>query len=76
MISSLSLKHGTWRFEYDRALLAQFKTTPELRQMMIDAQKSEVKLEQSVQLVRNGEKIDYSIEDDGILLNKNRLCVL
>ena len=42
---------------------------------MIDAQKSDVKLQQNVQLVRNGEKIDYSIEDDEILLYKNRLCV-
>ena len=33
----LSLKHGTWRFKYDGALLAQLKNTPELRQMMIDA---------------------------------------
>ena len=74
-IFGLSLKHGTWRFKYDGALLAQLKTTPELRQMMIDAQKSDVKLQQSVQLVRNGEKIDYSIEDDGNLLYKNRLCV-
>ena len=36
MISGLSLKHGTWKFEYDGALLGQLKTTPELRQMMID----------------------------------------
>ena len=74
-IFGLFLKHGTWRFKYNGALLAQLKTTPELRQMMIDAQKSDVKLQQSVQLVRNGEKIDYSIEDDGNLLYKNRLCV-
>ena len=38
----------TWRFESDGALLAQLKTTPELRQMMIDAQESDVKLQQSV----------------------------
>ena len=74
-ISGLSLKHGTWRFESNGALLAQLKTKPKLRQMMINAQKSDVKLQQSVQLVRNGEKIDHSIEDDGSLLYKNRLCV-
>ena len=74
-ISGLSLKHGTWRFEYDGALLAQLKTTPELRQMMIDAKESDVKLQQSVQLVKNREKTDYSIEDDGSLLYKNGLCV-
>ena len=42
---------------------------------MIDAHKSNVKLQQSVQLVRNGEKTDYFMEDDGSLLYKNRLCV-
>ena len=73
-IFGLSLKHDTWRFEYDGALLAQLKTTPELRQLMIDAQKSDVNLQQSVQLVKNGENIDYYIEDYGSLLYKNRLC--
>ena len=73
-IYGLSLKQGTWRFEPDGALLAQLKTTPKLRQRMIDAHKSDVKLQQSVQLVKNGEKTDYSIEDDGSLLHKNRLC--
>ena len=42
---------------------------------MIDAQKSDVKLQQSVQLVGNGEKTNYSIEYYGSLLYKNRLCV-
>ena len=43
-ISGLSMKHGIWIFESDGALLAQLKTTLELRQMMIDAEKSDVKL--------------------------------
>ena len=30
--------------------------------MMIDAQKNDVKLQQRVQLVRNGDKIDYSYD--------------
>ena len=41
----------------------------------IDAQKSDVKLQQSVQFVKNGENIDYFIEDEGSLLYKNRLCI-
>ena len=49
----LSLQHGTWRIAYDGALLAQLKAMPELRQMMISAQKNDVKLQQMVQLVRN-----------------------
>ena len=43
--------------------------------MMIDAQKNDVKLQQNVQLVRNGDKTYYSIKGDGGLYNKNRLCV-
>ena len=37
MISRLSLKEYTWRFEFDGALLAQLRAILELRQMMIDA---------------------------------------
>ena len=75
MIYGLSLKHCTWRFEYDGALLAQLKATLELRQMMIDAQKSDVKLQLSIHLVRNGDKTDYSIDEHRGLLYNNRLCV-
>ena len=32
---------------------------------MIDAQKNDVKLQQRLQLVRNGDKSDYYIEEDG-----------
>ena len=42
---------------------------------MIDAQKNDVKLQQMVQLVKNGEKTDYSIEKDGGFYYKSRLCV-
>ena len=57
----LSLKHGTWRIAYDGALLAQLRAMPELRKMMIDAQKNDIKLQQRLQLVRNGDKSNYSI---------------
>ena len=40
----LSLKHGTWRITSDGALLAQLKVMLELRQLMIGAQKNDVKL--------------------------------
>ena len=43
--------------------------------MMIEAQKNDVKLQQSVQLVRNGDLTDYSIEEDGGLYYKTRLYV-
>ena len=44
MISCLSLKEYAWKLESNRALLAQLKAIPELRQMIIDAQKDDVKL--------------------------------
>ena len=44
-ISVLSLKHSTWRIASNRALLAQLKAMPDLKQMMIDAQKKNVKLQ-------------------------------
>ena len=44
--------------------------------MMIDAQKDDVKLQQIVQLVSNGDKTNYSIKDDEGLYYKSRLCVL
>ena len=75
IISGLSLKECTWRFESDGALLAQLRVMSELKQMMIEAQKNDIKLQQSVQLVRNGDSTDYSIEEDGGLYYKTRLCV-
>ena len=42
---------------------------------MIDAYKNDVKLQKRLQLVRNGDKTDYSIEEDGGLFYKNKLCV-
>ena len=71
----LSLKHCIWRFSFDGALLAQTKGMPDLKQMMINAQKNDVKLQQRVQLVENGDKTDYSIKGDGGLYYKNRLYV-
>ena len=49
---------------------------PNLKQMVIDAQKNDVKLQKMVQLVENGDKTDYSIKGDGVLYYKNQLCVL
>ena len=72
----LSLKHCTWRFTSNEALLAQLKFMMDLKKMMIDSYKNDVKLQQRLQLVRNGDKFDYSIEEDGGLFYKNRLCVL
>ena len=48
---------------------------PELRQMMIGAIKNDVKLQQMVQLVRNGNETNYYIKEYGGLFYKNKLCV-
>ena len=75
MISALSLNHCDWRFEYDGALLAQLRVIPDLKMMIRDAQKNDVKLQEVVQLVRNGDKIDYFIDENEGLFYKSRLCV-
>ena len=62
-ISGLSLKHCTWRFDSDGALLAQLRAMPDLKHMIIDAQKDDIKLQVRVELVRNGDRTDYSIEE-------------
>ena len=71
----LSLKYCTWRFIVDKALLAQLRVMLELQQMLIDTQKDDVKLQERVQLVSNGDKTDYYINDDGGLNYKSILCV-
>ena len=71
----LSLKHCIWRLASDGALLAQLRAIPNLRLMMIDAHKNDVKLQKRVQLIKNGDKINCSIKEDGGFYYKNRLCV-
>ena len=44
----LSLKHCAWRFTYNGALLAQLRIMPDLKHMIIDTQKNDVKLQQRV----------------------------
>ena len=44
MISALSLNHCDWRFESDGALLAQQAVIPDLKILIRDAQKNDVKL--------------------------------
>ena len=44
-VFSLPLNHCIWRFSYDGALLAHLRAMPDLRQMMIDAQKNDAKLQ-------------------------------
>ena len=75
MIYALSLNRCDWRFEYDGALLVQLRVIPYLKMMIRDAQKNDVKLQEVVQLVKNGDKADYFIDENGGLFYKSRLCV-
>ena len=44
MIYALSLKDYDWIFDYDGALLAQLRVIPNLKQMIVNAQKNDTKL--------------------------------
>ena len=56
--------------------MAQLRVIPDLKQMIVDAQKNDTKLQEMVQLVSTGDKTDYAIDESGGLLYKSRLCVL
>ena len=43
--------------------------------MIVNAQKDDTKLQEIVQLVSTGDKINYAIDESGSLLYKSRLCV-
>ena len=63
MISTLSLKDCDWKFDSDGALLAQLRVILDLKQMIINAQKDDTKLQEIVQLVNTGDKTDYAINE-------------
>ena len=75
MIFALTLKDYDWRFNSDGALLAQLRVILDLKQMIVNAQKDDTKLQEIVQLVSAGNKTDYVINESGGLLYKSRLCV-
>ena len=43
--------------------------------MMISAQKNDVELQKKVQMVREGDKTNFSVKEAGSLYFQNRLCV-
>ena len=75
MIFALTLKDYDWRFNSDGALLAQLRVIPDLKEMIVNAQKDDTKLQEIVQLVSTGNKTDYSINESAGFLYKSRLCV-
>ena len=46
MIYALSLKDYDWRFDYNGALLAQLRVISDLKQMIVNAQKNDTKLQE------------------------------
>ena len=55
--------------------MPQLRVIPDLKQMIVNAQKDDTKLQEIVQLVSTGDKTDYAIDESGGLLYKSRLCV-
>ena len=43
--------------------------------MIIDVQKKDEEMKKKVQLVRDNDKTDFSVREDGSLYFQNRLCV-
>ena len=76
MFSALTLKDYDWILALDGALLAQLRVLPDLKQMIVNVQKDDAKLQEIVRLVSTGDKTDYTIDESGGLLYKSRLCVL
>ena len=48
MFSALSLKDCDWKFDFDEALLAQLRVISDLKQMIVNAQKDDAKLQEIV----------------------------
>ena len=63
----MSLQRSEWRLADDGAILAQLTVQPILKQIMISAQKDDVDLEKKVQMVRECDKIDFSVKEVGSL---------
>ena len=69
----MSLQHSEWRLANDESILAQLTTQPILKQMMISVQKNDGELQKKVQMVRDGDKTDFSVNEAGSLYFHNRL---
>ena len=66
-MTALLLRRSEWKIVYDGAILAQLKVQLVLKQMIIDAQKNDEELQKKVQLVRDSDKTDFSVKEDGSL---------
>ncbi len=55
--------------------MAQLKAEPELRQLIVEAQKEDPKLQQIVQMIQEGKQTDYVLREDDSLYFNDRLYV-
>ena len=74
-MATLLMRRNEWKIVSDGAILAQLKSQPVLKQMIIDAQKNDEELQKKVQLVRDSNKTDFSVKEYGSLYFQNRLYV-
>ena len=74
-MAALLIQRSEWRIVSDGVILAQLKAQPVLKQMIIDAQKNDEKMQKKVQMVRDGDKTDFSVKEAGSLHFQNGLCV-
>ena len=70
----MSLQYSDWKLADDGAMLAQLEAQPILKKMIIDAQKND-ELQKKLQMVRDGDKTEFSMKEAGSLYFHNRLCV-
>ena len=71
----MSLQHSQWRLADDGAILAQLTAQPILFQMMISAEKNDIKLRKKVQMVKDDDKTDFSVKEARSLYFQRKLCV-
>ena len=72
---AISLQYSDWRLADDGAMLAQLEAQPVLRQIIIDAQKNDEDLQKKLQMVRDGDNVEFLEKEAGSLYFQNRLCV-
>ena len=72
---AMSLQYSGWRLADDGAMLAQLEAQPVLKQMIIDVQKKDKELQKKLQMVRDGDKTEFSEKEAGSLYFQNILCV-
>ena len=61
-MTALLIQCSEWRLVSDEAILAQLKTQPVLKQMIIDAHKNDEEMQKKVQMIKYGDKTDFSVK--------------